>query len=102
MVFRGLIYKLHDIFEMKTCIEYLLDNPDQMFSIQKNAYYSMIEKWSPKIAAKRLIDLAEMITDDKTNFDSPFVEGQCSNADYIKNNWYGGENTYDLSKKYNL
>lgn len=95
----GLIYKLHDIFEMKTCIEYLLDNPDQMFSIQKNAYYSMIEKWSPKIAAKRLIDLAEMITDDKTNFDSPFVEGPCSNADYIKNNWYGGENNYDLSKK---
>lgn len=95
----GLIYKCHDILEMATCIEYLLDNPNVMCNIQKNAYFTMINNWSPKIAADRVVKLAEHLTSKKSNIKNQFLDGPCSNASLIKNNWYDGNNKNDLRKK---
>ncbi len=96
--YNGLIYRYHDILEMKTCIEYLLDNPEKMLNIQKNAYKSIIENWSPKIAARRVIDLAEQLNDKNFSFNNNFLTGPCSDADYLKNNWYSGDND-DLQER---
>ena len=47
----------------------------------------MINEWSPKIAAKRLVGLINAIVEGSDGFDL-YESGPCSKAQLLKDNWY--------------
>lgn len=58
-------------------VEWLLDNPSKMGTIQLNAVRQMRDLWNPHIAAIRLLELIECLKNGK---DTIFHDGPCSKA----------------------
>lgn len=57
----GLVYKNEDINVLFEKTKYLLDNKDIMHKINVNAYNTMVNDWSPEVAANRLYDFVDQI-----------------------------------------
>ena len=79
----GIIYEYGDIVSIGDNIIKLIIDNEFREKISKNAYYSIVDVWSP--AAKRFIELYENI--NATN-ELPFVDGPCSTSQKLKNNWF--------------
>ena len=60
-----------------------------MREMSKNAYKTIIDMWSPKNAAERLLKIIELIIDGKEV--GLFKEGPCSKADIILDDWFVDE-----------
>ncbi|MCM1501085.1 MAG: glycosyltransferase [Bacteroidales bacterium] len=58
-------------------VEWLLDNPEKMRTMQQKAVKQMTEVWNPQIAAKRLMVLVEKI---QNGMNTTFTDGPCSMA----------------------
>ena len=82
----GLLYANGDIYDLYSQIKYLLDNPQEQLRMGKQAYKTIIDTWNPRIAAERFVKLCDNILNEGLN--SSFVDGPCSNAELLKNNWY--------------
>jgi len=54
----------------------------------KNAYYTLKNTWNAKVAAERLLKLADGLLSGNQ---IKFATGPCSRANIIKNNWFCGE-----------
>jgi glycosyltransferase involved in cell wall biosynthesis len=78
----GLIFKSKNLDSLYEKVVYLLENKEQIALLGRNAYYTMLNQWSPKIAAKNILQL---IDDLKNGKDTSIVEGPCSKALPIKN-----------------
>ena len=76
----GFVYKNGDNEDLYKCVKKLIDNPEQREKIQKTAYRTITDIWSPRNAAQRFIKLAESIMQD-----TPIIygEGPCSKAPLI-------------------
>jgi glycosyltransferase involved in cell wall biosynthesis len=81
----GFVYKSGDAASLADKLEILLKNEKMRLELGKNAYEQMHQKWNPKVAAKRVIELGECL---ETGHPTPFTDGPCSKAEIIKNNWY--------------
>ena len=82
----GLIYKNGDIDSLYANVIALLDNPELQNSFGTESYKTILEQWSPEIAAKRFIELAAHILNNQDPaFDD---EGPCSRAAAIPNDWF--------------
>lgn len=73
----GMIFKSGDIDSLTRCVKELLDNSSLLDSIRHNAVKTMQTMWSPKVAARNLLQLI----DDLQNGRSCSIEkGPCSKA----------------------
>lgn len=74
----GLIYKNDSVDALYEKVKYLLDNNEKAKELGKNAYKSLKEEWNAKIAAERLLELAEILKNNKKC--ERFEKGPCSQA----------------------
>lgn len=81
----GLIYCDGDNGSLCRKISYLLEHPLERKKIGRKAYETLAEIWNAQTAAKRLLVLIE---DLRNNKGTPFLDGPCSRAERIKDDWY--------------
>lgn len=82
----GLVYKSGDEKSLAKQLEKVINDEEKRIRLGSAAYKQMHELWNPKVAASRVIALAETIDDNK---ECPFEDdGPCSKAEYVRNNWY--------------
>ncbi|MDO4188775.1 MAG: glycosyltransferase [Lachnospiraceae bacterium] len=92
----GLVYKSGDVTSLTEKLRKLLDDKELIDEYGKVAYLKMHDKWNPKNAAYSVIRLAEGLLKagaDGLNIKTPdkeyeILEGPCSKAGYLKNNWF--------------
>ena len=83
----GYMYKDGDVEELYRNVKMLLDNSNERKRISKNAYKMIIEEYNPQNAAKKFVQLCEiMLKGEYKPF--PFKDGVCSKAEELKDNWY--------------
>ena len=81
----GLLYNSFE--ELYNKVEFLLKNKNKCNEMGENAYYTMLNVWSPQIAAERIINLTEKLL-VKSKISNLYENGPCSKAKFLKNNWY--------------
>jgi glycosyltransferase involved in cell wall biosynthesis len=84
----GILYKSGNTEQLYQHINDLLDNPDKVTLLGKNAYNKIISVWNARNAAKQIIDLIESLLVENKNLDV-LNNGPCSKAELVKNNWFG-------------
>lgn len=82
----GYIYEDGQIDQIYEHVKTLLQNGDIRHFVSNNAYNTMLKTWNPYIATTRLIKL--IATLQKQPGANIFVDGPCSIAPIIKDNWY--------------
>ena len=85
----GFIYESRNITDLYEKIKYLLENSEETKKIGKEAYKTITELWSPKVAANRFLELSNSILN--TGNCLLFSNGPCSPSKPLKNNWYKGK-----------
>lgn len=86
----GLIYKSGDTNHLYSCVKILLENPEEMDRIGKNAYETITDQWNAKVATFRLFELIKSIVENREPV--YFEDGPCSIAKTINPNKFGVEN----------
>lgn len=81
----GLIYKSGNINDLYRKVSWLIDNPKIQYIYGSNAYETMINTWSPEVAAYRLIELSKSLMGGKYKY---YPNGPCSRAYIINEDWY--------------
>ena len=86
----GLMYNNGDFQDLVYKVEYLLDNKTKCNELGEMAYYTILKKWSPQIAAERITNLSkDLLNNSRENF---YKDGPCSKAKFVKDNWYKNNN----------
>lgn len=96
----GLLFKSGSVSDLTGKLKRLLDSEETVERLGRRAYQNMHETWNPHVAATRVIGLYEYIVSelDKMSDEekaacgyavsgSPYSDGPCSCAEYLKNNW---------------
>lgn len=83
----GLIYHSKDAEMLYEKTKYLLEHPQEQKRLGTAAYETIRDIWNPEIAADRLLALAQELLEGETNQEL-FVDGPCSRAEAIKENWF--------------
>lgn len=73
----GLVFKSEDLNSLECKVRFLLDNPLSRIEIAKNAIYTMRNEWSPSIAARRFLTVANHLL---CGTEVVFTDGPCSMA----------------------
>ena len=83
----GLIYENGNQLDLEKQVLRLLEDGAFRKKIAENAYETMINLWNAETAAERFLTLTEkLLKNEKT--DSLFLDGPCSKAAILKNDWY--------------
>ena len=82
----GLIYKNGDIDGLYANVTALLGNPQLQSALGMESYKTISEQWSPEIAAKRFMELARCILNNREPAFND--DGPCSRAAAIPNDWF--------------
>ena len=77
----GMLFKSGDVNSLYQATKTIIDNEYLREKLAIEAYNTIKNKWSPKVAAKNFIKLAETLNENKT--ESPILEGPCSKAHII-------------------
>lgn len=77
----GFMYNSED--ELYEYIVKMLCRKEARESVARNAYVSLEREWNADIAAKRFLNLAKQIIENKKELDLP-VSGPCSSSDIIR------------------
>ena len=83
----GLIYENGNQLDLEKQVLRLLEDGAFRKKIAENAYETMIHLWNAETAAERSLTLAEKLLKNE-NTDSLFLDGPCSKAAILKNDWY--------------
>lgn len=83
----GCMYPNGNVDELYRKVKQLLDDPAERKRLGKNAYNTMVCEWSPANAAKKFLQLSQLLLEGKKN-PFPFAEGVLSKAKILKDNWY--------------
>ena len=78
----GLIFRDRNIDDLTEKVSALLDEPERVRALGMNAYNSMVNLWSPEVAAKRFVELAETLRGNEGAV-SLWEYGPCSVAPVI-------------------
>ena len=73
----GMIYKCDNINDLYNKVTQLLHNKKTIQKLGFEAYNTMNNFWSPKIAAKRIVELSKLILNNKDY--NKYNNGPCSN-----------------------
>lgn len=79
--YNGMVFQSGDLESLYEKVIYLIEHRQEMSEMQKRAYEDMCELWSPRVAAKNLLQLAY---DLKTSGETTIKEGPCSKTLPIK------------------
>lgn len=82
----GFIYKCGNVKQLAEIISKVAKDPDLRRRIGENAYKTLNEEWSAKIAAERFYELACAMLRGE-DYKNLFESGPCSVAKLYKNNW---------------
>ena len=82
----GFIYKNGDIDSLYANVTALLGNPQLQSALGMESYKTISEQWSPEIAAKRFMELARCILNNREPAFND--DGPCSRAAAIPNDWF--------------
>lgn len=86
----GFIYKNGDEEDLYKKVKRLIENPELREAMGKQAYGTLADTWNADVAAGRVLKLAEaLINGENTEL---FLEGPCSKAKNLMNNWYESNN----------
>ena len=80
----GLFYKDKDWQDLSEKVVWLVEHPVERSVLGRNAYDSMLNVWSPEMAARNFIALVDSIQNGRK---PDIKEGPCSRADYLPQNW---------------
>lgn len=80
----GMIFKSKDWSDLCEKVKYLVSNPKERERLGRNAYTTITETWSPKVAGDNLVKLYDALLSGK---ETPINEGPCSKANIISSNW---------------
>ena len=83
----GLIYENGNQLDLEKQVLRLLEDGAFRKKIAENAYETMINLWNAETAAERFLTLTEKLLKNE-NTDSLFLDGPCSKAAILKNDWY--------------
>ncbi len=96
----GLVFQSGSVKDLKKQLKLLLDDPEKIETYGRAAYEQMHETWNPNTAAKRVIELGQYIDgklserSEAENVSrryrvdgSPFEDGPCALAPFLRNNW---------------
>jgi len=83
--YNGFIYKDGSFESLTEKVLKLINDPSLIRQFGERAYYTICETWNGKNAAKRLLLTANALV-EKDNIE--FIEGPCSRAHFLKDNWY--------------
>lgn len=75
--YNGMVFKSGSLDSLYEKVVYLLEHRQEMHAVQEKAYKDMKELWSPRVAAKNLLQLAN---DLKATGATSIKEGPCSKA----------------------
>lgn len=89
----GIIYESEHVADLYRKLKDLLDHPDKQHRLGAQAYRTITGLWSPAIAAKRFLSLAQSILNNEGT--DLYDEGPVSKSIPLKNNWYHCEPTGD-------
>ena len=76
----GLHFKNGDIQDLYNQVKYLIDNPDIMRMIQRNAYFTMLNTWNANVASRNFLNLVNSLLKGET---LSITDGPCSRAEII-------------------
>lgn len=82
----GKIYKDGSLDELYANTVWLLEHQVERREMAKKAYETICEKWSPEVAAKRIIKLSESLLTGQ-NENPLFDQGPCSKAVIVSDDW---------------
>lgn len=83
----GLIYHSGDVDTLFGSVKYLLDNPKEQERMGIAACETIVNQWNAEVAAQRLVKLSEqLLTGEK--YPDLYVEGPCSQAGIVRDNWF--------------
>lgn len=77
----GMIYQDGNLESLYAKVKYLIDDTKFRNILQAAAYETMLQEWSPEIAAGRLLELLMCL---KTGSETPYQKGPCSRAEVLK------------------
>lgn len=75
----GFIYKTRDLSSLTRRVQKLLDNPELICKAGRNAYQKIAQSWNAKVAAERLLELAEDLLENRVDMDK-WPDGPLSRA----------------------
>lgn len=84
----GFVYKNGDNTDLYKKVMQLLNDINLQKKYGRQAYLTMANQWNAKRAVERFLLLTRSILENNEPFE--FVEGVCSKAEIIDNNWFGG------------
>lgn len=85
----GCIFESENLASLIEQVEWLINNPSKRIELAQNAYHTLHNVWSPRIAATRFVILVDELVAGR---ETPFSLGPCSVANILKNSWF---NKYD-------
>ena len=88
----GLFFKDHDWLDMSRKVMWLIDHPAERRRIAREAYNTMVNLWSPEVAAGNLVSLIQAVMDGRK---PEISDGPCSKAEYLSQGWYKGGDVID-------
>lgn len=81
----GLLYPSGDLRALRECLRTLLDDPTFRHSLGRRAYETIRDRWSPAVAAERLVALCgDLLEGSVPNF----ADGPCSAAPVLSDDWF--------------
>lgn len=80
----GLFFKDKNWKDLSEKVLWLAEHPKERTELGRNAYKTMLNVWSPKVAAKNFMILVKALQEGK---ESNIKEGPCSKAEYLSQNW---------------
>lgn len=84
----GLIYRSRKTNDLYNKVKLLLDDKNLQRKLGISAYNTLENKWNAKVAAERFLQLSHDLQNKKSS--EIYLEGPCSKARILKNNWYKG------------
>ena len=81
----GIIYENNNFEDFYKKVKALLLDKNKAMKLGKNAYETICSTWNADVAAKRLINLISLL---EKGDDTKYINGPCSRAELVNNNWY--------------
>lgn len=82
----GMVYHNGEFEELYDAVRLLITDKELRENLGKTAYNTIVNEWNAKTAANRLITLYKDLL--KTGHSDSYLDGPCSKAPIIKNEWY--------------
>lgn len=80
----GFLCRCKDAYDMFCRVKTLIEDPDRMRQMQKNAYEQITGHWNSAVAGRNLMTLCQSLLNGDT--DCPVLYGPCSKAECIAQN----------------